>query len=111
MHAGVRIRQITSVNNIGKLMSVYLSNYRQLVTVSALLGHSIVQRHPSYRMLGVFGVVSLVRERATGKLFAMKQVHVILAERHSTYSAVFAFPVTQDGYAEEGSGGSCSCRA
>jgi hypothetical protein len=62
-------------------------------------------------MLGAFGVVSLVRERTTGKLFAMKQVRVLLAERHFTLSAVFVCPVTQDGYVEEGPGGSRSCRA
>jgi hypothetical protein len=79
--------------------------------VSVLLGHSIVRRHPSCRMLGAFGVVSLVRERTSGKLFAMKQVRVFLAERHFTLSAIFVCPVTQDGYAEEGPGGSRSCRA
>ena len=79
-------------------MSVHLSNYIRLVTVSVLLGHSIVRSHPSCRMLGAFGVVSLVRERTTGKLFAMKQVGVFLAERYFTLSAVFVCPVTQDRY-------------
>ncbi len=33
-------------------------------------------------MLGAFGVVSLVSERTTGKLFATKQVRVFLPEQH-----------------------------
>jgi protein-serine/threonine kinase len=41
-------------------------------------------------MLGAFGVVSLVRERTTGKLFAMKQVRVFLPERHFTLSVVLS---------------------
>ncbi len=41
-------------------------------------------------MLGAFGVVSLVRERTTGKLFAMKQVRVFLLERHFTLSVVLS---------------------
>jgi len=77
-----------------------------------LLGHSIVRGHPSCRMLRAFGVVSLVRERTTGKLFAMKQVRVFLPERCFTLSAVFVCPVSQDGYAadSEGPGGPRSRR-
>jgi protein-serine/threonine kinase len=101
----------------------YLREQRRKVDVSAFVklqtighgecagGSSIVRRHPNCRMLGAFGVVSLVRERSTGKLFAMKQVRVFLAMRHSTLSAVFVCPVTQDGYAEEGPGGPRPCRA
>jgi hypothetical protein len=107
----VRAGQITSVNSVGKLMSVHLSNYRRLIMVSVLLSHSIARRHLSCRMLGAFGVASLVRERTIGKLFAMKQVRVSLAERHFSLSALFVCPVTQDGYAEEGPGGLRSFRA
>jgi len=36
--------------------------------------HSQAFKHPSCYVTGAFGVVSLVRERTTGKLFAMKQL-------------------------------------
>jgi protein-serine/threonine kinase len=95
----------------------YLREQRRKVDVSAfvklktighgeLLGHSIAGKHSSGGLLGAFGVVSLVRERATGKLFAMKQVRVFLAERHI---AVLVCLVTEDGYAEEKPGGPRSC--
>ena len=48
-------------------------------------------------MPGAFGVVSLLRERTTDKLFAVKRVRVFLAEQHFTLSAVFVCPVTEYG--------------
>jgi protein-serine/threonine kinase len=81
-------------------------------TEKTLPGHSVVRGHPSCRMLRAFGVVSLVRERTTGKLFATKLVRVFLPERYLTLRAVFVCPVSQDGYAadSEGPGGPRSHR-
>jgi len=60
-------------------------------------------------MPGAFGVVSLVRERITGKLFAMKQVRLFVPEQCIT--SAHAHPVTQDGYVEKGLRGPRSRRA
>jgi len=101
----------------------YLREQRRKVDVSAFvklktIGHgeyasvsSHPFAHPSRLMSGAFGVVSLVKERATGKLFAMKQVRVLLAKPSITLIAVYAYPVAQDGHVEEGSRGSRSRRA
>jgi hypothetical protein len=51
VHAGVRIRHITTANSVGMLMSLHLSNYRRLVVVSVPLGHSIVRRRRSCRRI------------------------------------------------------------
>ena len=99
----------------------YLREQRRRVDVSAfiklktighgeyLAGSSDCFAHTSCRMPGAFGVVSLVRERITGKLFAMKQVRLFVPEQCITFA--HAHPVTQDGYVEKGSRGPRSRRA
>jgi hypothetical protein len=62
-------------------------------------------------MPGAFGVVSLVRERTTGKLFAMKQVRAFHRYRYMTLITLYARTVAQDGYVKEGPGGTRSRRA
>ena len=79
----------------------HLREQRQKVDVSAFvklktIGHGECaagslncSKTLKFRILGVFGVVSLVRGQTSGKLIAMKQVRVFLAEQHFTLSAVF----------------------
>jgi hypothetical protein len=65
------------------------------VTVSRVLALSIVYRRSSCHMLGASGVISLVQERSTGRLYAM------MMQVSSSQRCITSHMSAQDGYVEE----------
>ena len=58
---------------------------------------------------GAFGIVSLVREKSTGNLYAMKQVSCTWDGENCHCVIHFLCAVEEDRYAPERPGGTCSC--
>lgn len=93
----------------------YLRRQRQKLDASAFvklktIGHGeksfSYQKHAANISKGAFGVVSLVKERSTGSLYAMKQVTCPLNLR-SQHTFNF-FTDAQSRHVTQGSGGACA---